>query len=1113
MIFLLSISLIVFLFYCPGVSSAPNLKIKVGMLMPMMDESLKTTMGWTTSASAVVIALDRIREEHLLDQVDFEFAWYDDMCQEAVALGMGVKLVNEDKVDVVIAPPCSSGAAVVGMMGKFYNLPVVGWGAIFYELGDMARYPTFSRTIISSDDLGRGIAETMIFFGWSQYALFYTNDGVRNKCYYIKQGIDKIFSSDQYSLVNNYQLEINGTPTVQKIRSFLTTIKLSARIIIACLDNVDDERTFMLEARKMGMDNDEYVYIIPDVDDKGAVETTQTSSKSTIDLIATAMRWTKLNGNDGLDIEAREAYKKALIISVNQTEDDEVIQFKKEVIERMKKAPFNCTICNGPNDQYGSAYSPYLHDAMYLYALALNRTLGVVGMDHSGSRNGTLITKYTAVNFNGITGNVSVDRNGNRLPKLVMRGIDGQDNYRDFASIDPTLESGKTVELLVSSITEMWSGRKNGLPLSLPICGYSGVDCPKDYTVFIVIGSCIGAVILLISIGSVGYSIYSRHLALKRENELWQVSATSLKKIDGKEGRDATNNQSQSSMNSGNKSNNSSVLDSIRKGITARKSKNYEFYLLNGQPVAAAKQANRIVFKGDSDYAEFRTMRALAHENINRFIGLCLDGPAHMALWKFCSRGSLKDVIGKGHLTLDWFFKYSIISDIASGLEYLISSPLKYHGNLTSRTCVIDDRWNVCLSDFGLHTIRQNENLPAEKLLWTAPELLRQEQQRVGTPEGDIYSLAIIMSEIITTKKAFADRELDVEGAEGVIYFVKKGARGNQPFRPKIPFPTDPDMNPAIIYLITDCWSENPDERPSIKMVRTILKGMMKGKNANLMDHVLQMMEKYAGSLEEQVEERTKQLVEEQKKSDVLLYRMLPRQVAEKLKMGQSVEPEAFEFVTIMFSDVVGFTKIAAQCSPLQVVNLLNDLYTLFDSIIDEYDVYKVETIGDGYLCVSGLPHRNGDMHAREIADMSLALTRCLNGFIITNLPSEKINLRIGVHTGPCVAGVVGMSMPRYCLFGDSVNTASRMESHGKSQHIHITEETKMYLTEIIGGYAVVSRGEVIIKGKGVMETYWLLGRAENAKATSRVSSSRPRIAEAEQNPPADAENEAMLPD
>ncbi|VDM69283.1 unnamed protein product [Strongylus vulgaris] len=282
--------------------------------------------------------------------------------------------------------------------------------------------------------------------------------------------------------------------------------------------------------------------------------------------------------------------------------------------------------------------------------------------------------------------------------------------------------------------------------------------------------------------------------------------------------------------------------------------------------------------------------------------------------------------------------------------------------------------------------------------------------------------------------------------------------------------------------LVRDCWSEEPEQRPSSDQIRSLIKGFNNNKSSNLMDHVFNVLEQYASNLEEEVQSRMKELTEEKKKSDILLYRMLPKQVAEKLKLGQSVEPETFDCVTLFFSDVVSFTTLASRCTPLQVVNLLNDLYTVFDAIIDEHDVYKdlnkkfwVETIGDGYLCVSGLPHRNGDEHAKEIAEMSFSLLRAIRTFRVPHLPDEKINIRVGMHTGSVVTGVVGVTMPRYCLFGDTVNTASRMESNGKPGRVHISADTMRFLTEKIGGYKTELRGEVIVKGKGALETHWLL--------------------------------------
>jgi class 3 adenylate cyclase len=183
------------------------------------------------------------------------------------------------------------------------------------------------------------------------------------------------------------------------------------------------------------------------------------------------------------------------------------------------------------------------------------------------------------------------------------------------------------------------------------------------------------------------------------------------------------------------------------------------------------------------------------------------------------------------------------------------------------------------------------------------------------------------------------------------------------------------------------------------------------------------------------------------------------------------VKPESFSCVTIFFSDIVQFTQLSAESTPIEIVDFLNDLYSLFDSIISNYDVYKVETVGDAYMVVSGLPIRNGDEHAREIARMSLELLEGIERFQIKHLPNRKVQLRIGLHSGPCAAGVIGHKMPHYCLFGDTVNTASRMESHGEANKIHTSTQTKLILDKF-GTFKLKLRGDIELKVS--QQTIWV---------------------------------------
>ncbi|KAG2462035.1 GCYB2 cyclase, partial [Polypterus senegalus] len=214
----------------------------------------------------------------------------------------------------------------------------------------------------------------------------------------------------------------------------------------------------------------------------------------------------------------------------------------------------------------------------------------------------------------------------------------------------------------------------------------------------------------------------------------------------------------------------------------------------------------------------------------------------------------------------------------------------------------------------------------------------------------------------------------------------------------------------------------------------------------------------------------SKNLEEEKKKTETLLYAMLPKHVANQLKEGKRVEAGEFKECTILFSDVVTFTNICSQCEPIQIVFMLNSMYLKFDRLTTVHDVYKVETIGDAYMVVGGVPVPMAS-HAERVANFALGMIIAARG--VTNPVTESsIQIRVGIHTGPVLAGVVGEKMPRYCLFGDTVNTASRMESHGVPNKIHLS--TSAYHALKGKGFEIIGRGEIEVKGKGKMCTYFL---------------------------------------
>ncbi|XP_008323106.1 guanylate cyclase soluble subunit beta-2 [Cynoglossus semilaevis] len=215
----------------------------------------------------------------------------------------------------------------------------------------------------------------------------------------------------------------------------------------------------------------------------------------------------------------------------------------------------------------------------------------------------------------------------------------------------------------------------------------------------------------------------------------------------------------------------------------------------------------------------------------------------------------------------------------------------------------------------------------------------------------------------------------------------------------------------------------------------------------------------------------SRHLEAEKEKTEALLYAMLPRHVANQLKDGQSVEAGEFEVCTILFSDVVTFTNICAACEPIHIVHMLNSMYSRFDRLTSVHDVYKVETIGDAYMVVGGVPIPT-QSHARRVGNFALGM-RIAAREVTNPVTGRPIQIRVGLHTGPVLAGVVGEKMPRYCLFGDTVNTASRMESHGVPDHIHLSASTYSELKD--AGFNIQERGQIKVKGKGQMTTYFLL--------------------------------------
>jgi guanylate cyclase len=213
----------------------------------------------------------------------------------------------------------------------------------------------------------------------------------------------------------------------------------------------------------------------------------------------------------------------------------------------------------------------------------------------------------------------------------------------------------------------------------------------------------------------------------------------------------------------------------------------------------------------------------------------------------------------------------------------------------------------------------------------------------------------------------------------------------------------------------------------------------------------------------------------EHARSEALLLNILPAPIAQRLKAGEAVIADEYSEVTVLFADIVGFTELAARTKPQELVNLLNKLFSAFDRLTRRHGLEKIKTIGDAYMVVGGLPVSKTD-HATAIAEIALEMHR--ETARLGQELGEPLGLRIGIDSGPVVAGVIGEQKFAYDLWGDAVNTASRMESHGLTDHTQLTESAYQRLKE---NYLCEKRGTINIKGKNEMTTYFLTGKRKQA--------------------------------
>ncbi|XP_017291448.2 guanylate cyclase 2G [Kryptolebias marmoratus] len=1008
--------------------------------------------------SAIQIAVEKVNNNpSFLGNYSLDFVYKDTDCNPKESLGEFIQQVWRENVTALFGPACPEEAEVTGLIASTWHIPMFGFVGQSSKLDNDDLYDSYIKIMPPLKRSSEVLVKTLEFFGWSHVAMI--GGGLETNTW---DKVDALWKTIESPLRAKFRLTAEvkfDTSNPDLIAQNIKYISSVARVIVV-LTNREDSMSLMLEAERQGLMNGDYVFfLVQHFEDN--------LWKNTI--------------NSRINQAATRAFDMTFIIGQKSYEGYEYYDFFKQVFQRLKGHPF---WSNLTSESEVSPYSAYLHDAVLLYAMGLKEVLQDGNDPYDGRQLLQKLKTTGNIRFHGASGLVHFDEDGERNVDYSIYDLQYVGNNILFVPILHFESQTKSVRPTSMFASVIWP--KGKPPTDIPECGFDDELCEwltNDIALLAVLVTFpIIGVVAILWISVLMLQKFRLQTRLDDSN-WWMINYSDITII-----REPSGNQGSSTGSAGSHSGSSSCqsyFSSNSYDLRDKTGKENIFTtigLYQGNQVAIKyiKNPASCNFQKPSIIAEFSVIKEMRHENLVQFFGVCIEPPNICLVIQYCKKGSLKDVLTASDVDLEWMFKLSFAYDIVNGLDFIHKSSLKFHGNLKPSTCLVDSRLQIKLSGFGLWEFKYGEktkldlleNPIYEELYWTAPELLRQIGLPCnGTPKGDIYSFAIIMWELMYNSKAGPYQDINLDPKE-IIMQLRTPFQG-EPLRPVL---SDQLCEEKVNALLKACWSENPDHRPPFGSIRRRLRDISPESHANILDNMVDKLEKYANHLEEVVEERTNQLTAEKARADKLLSSMLPRYIADELMAGKSVEPQSYDMVTIFFSDIVGFTSMCSVSSAMEVVTFLNDLYSLFDDIIKLYDVYKVETIGDAYMVASGLPISNDNKHVLEISMMALHFLSAIKVFKIPHMPNETLAIRIGIHSGPVVAGVVGTTMPRYCLFGDTVNTASRMESNSLPLKIHISQSTADILVQA-GSFELEERGEIEMKGKGLQKTYWLLSK------------------------------------
>ncbi|KAL6738422.1 hypothetical protein Aduo_011970 [Ancylostoma duodenale] len=424
-------------------------------------EQASSSIGWAVSVGAIGMAIDRFRQLGIADDFDFEFIVEQTTCNASYAVGDGLNFMTRQNVDVVIAPPCKMGAVMMAHLSTVYKNPALIWDYVTdSDFSNEQKYPWLTSITVNSKTLGVAVVATLEKFAWSTIAILYTNNDY-DYCDSIVQSIMEAVSNPTtftpYVAINS-ALDLDNDKMVTAI---MEEVRQRARIVLLCSDANRDRRRLLIKASQMNMVDDEYQYIVVAIRNIGFVNNGMTPF------------WEDVDGKyeDEVDDVVRSLAKKMLIIDLSSDVKDQayLAEFRANVANRVKLPPLNCDTprCLNTTGLTMGRYARHLYDLFFLYGLALQNA----GRSY---KNAQIITDSMVTSFS---------------------------DQVAFAVITISGEKESMKKLYTDAASTVFANRASRRPHSVPICGFSGLDCPlsffRHYIIFLIVGIAVVSLLLL----------------------------------------------------------------------------------------------------------------------------------------------------------------------------------------------------------------------------------------------------------------------------------------------------------------------------------------------------------------------------------------------------------------------------------------------------------------------------------------------------------------------------------------------------------------------------------------------------------------------------------------